>query len=190
MEQREKLLNRFIIKLQGKDFILFEGLLHLAHQEGLRKVKTQVLQIPSMQNDHLAVVQAEVETDKGFFTGLGDASPESVNKNVTPHLIRLAETRALARALRFAINIGMTTVEELGDINLQEIGPNQQLGDNSGEEEIPAQEVIIGFGKYAGKKMGEILEEDRGYLEWLAENARDEQIRKSAKDLVSQLVPS
>jgi len=112
MEEKEKLLHRFIIKLQGKDYVLFEGLLHLAYQEGLKKVKTQLIQAPASENNFLTIVQAEVETGKGIFSGLGDASPESVSKNLAPHLVRLAETRALARALRFAINVVMTTLEK------------------------------------------------------------------------------
>jgi hypothetical protein len=63
------------------------------------------------------VVQAEVETGKGVFAGIGDAAPSNVNRMIVPHLIRMAETRAKARALRDAVNIGVTAVEELGDFD-------------------------------------------------------------------------
>lgn len=190
MEEKEKLLNKFIIKLQGRDFILFEGLLHLAHQEGLNKVKTQLIQTPQPENNFLAIVHAEVETNKGVFTGLGDASPESVNKNVAPHLIRLAETRALARALRFAINIGMTTVEELAEMIPEDVLDNNRLENPEDNPEVilNPDDLIINFGKYARKTLGEIFLEDRGYVEWLAENARDEVIRRGAKRLSESLV--
>lgn len=190
MEEKESLLNKFIIKLQGRDFILFEGLLHLAHQEGLKKVRTELIQLPSAENNFLAVVHAEVETTKGIFTGLGDASPESVNRNIAPHLIRLAETRALARALRFAINIGMTTVEELADLAPEEVLEEERIegSKDNREVDISPENVMINFGKYARKTLGQILEEDRGYIEWLAENARDEVIRRGAKLLLEQLI--
>jgi hypothetical protein len=60
-------------------------------------------------------VHAEVETAQGTFTGLGDASPGSVTRMMAPHLLRMAETRAKARALRDAVNVGVTALEELGD---------------------------------------------------------------------------
>lgn len=55
-----------------------------------------------------------METGKGRFGGLGDANPGNVNRRVAAHLIRMAETRAKARALRDAVNIGVVALEELG----------------------------------------------------------------------------
>ncbi len=107
---------QFVMNLHGKDYVKFEGLLDLGHQDGLSEVTTDIVDLPTDENGNTCIVSARVVTKRGIFTGIGDASPTSVgNKMIAVHLIRMAETRAVARALRFATNIGMTALEELGD---------------------------------------------------------------------------
>ena len=98
-----------------KEVATFAGLLARAHEEGLRRIDTELIQAPDDHNGQMAIVRAVVETDKGVFTGIGDASPDNVNRRIAPHIIRMAETRAKARALRDAVNIGIVAMEELGD---------------------------------------------------------------------------
>lgn len=99
-----------------KEVARYAGLLAKAHDEGLRQVTTTMLQIPNKENHQTAIVLASIQTTKGMFTGIGDASPENVRANIAPHLIRMAETRAKARALRDAVNIGVVALEELGEL--------------------------------------------------------------------------
>ena len=96
-----------------KEVVTYPGLLSKAHEEGLAHVRTKLLQIPEDGNGRTAIAKAEVVTSKGTFEALGDASPESVTAFLLPHLIRMAETRAKARALRDAVNIGVVSFEEL-----------------------------------------------------------------------------
>src|SRR5215510_10437174 len=92
-----------------KDVVTYQGLLSKAHDEGLKAIRTQLLQVPTEENGRTAIV----ETERGCFEGLGDASPDNVTPFLTPHLIRMAETRAKARALRDAVNVGVVSFEEL-----------------------------------------------------------------------------
>lgn len=80
-----------IIKQQGRDYILYSGLLDQAHQEGLCRITTKILQVPSADNENVAICFAEVETSKGVFTGIGDASPRNVGRQVALHLLRMSE---------------------------------------------------------------------------------------------------
>ncbi|MBA2376754.1 MAG: hypothetical protein M3494_16610 [Actinomycetota bacterium] len=104
----------YMIERQGKRFVLYAGLLEEAHNRGLRSIETELLQVPGMENSEVAIVKAVVRTEEGKFSGIGDASPENVSRTIAPHLIRMAETRAKARALRDAINVSVTAFEELG----------------------------------------------------------------------------
>lgn len=115
---------RFIQMRQGKPYIGYPGLLDLLHQlsEGFFSVETDVVQLPSAENGHVAVVQARVrifdpqdaDVVRRLTTGIGDADPSNVSSQMRGHLLRMAETRAKARALRDAVNVGVAALEELG----------------------------------------------------------------------------
>lgn len=105
----------FMVERQGRWFVLYAGLLDEAHGQGLKGIKTQLLQVPSPDNGNVAICYAEVTTEKGVFTGIGDASPDNVARMMTPHILRMAETRAKARALRDAVNVGVAALEELSE---------------------------------------------------------------------------
>jgi len=64
--------------------------------------------------DYLCVFKATVvRSDGKVFTAHGSAHPLSVSGNMRPKVIEMAETRALARALRFAFNIHQPVAEEV-----------------------------------------------------------------------------
>ncbi len=102
-----------LIERQGKVFVLYIGLLNEAQEQGLKRMTTNLIQIPSEENGNVAICQAEAETSKGVFCGIGDASLTNVGQMVKGAIIRMSETRAKARALRDATNIGITAFEEL-----------------------------------------------------------------------------
>ncbi|NCA14261.1 MAG: hypothetical protein EBS89_09030, partial [Proteobacteria bacterium] len=64
----------FIITRQGRDFVMYAGLLDAAHRDGLSAIRTTLLQAPSPANSFAAICHAEVTTSRGTFTGLGDAA--------------------------------------------------------------------------------------------------------------------
>lgn len=115
----------FIVERQGRRFVLYSGLLAMAHERGLLSIRTNLIQIPNEQNGRVAIVQATVvllvDGREWEFQGLGDAAPNNVASAMLNCTIRLAETRAKARALRDAVNVGMCAWEELGDDEVMEV---------------------------------------------------------------------
>lgn len=113
-------LKDFIIMRQGKPCVLYAGLLALAHEKGLAGIDTTIVQLPTIENKEVAVCTALVtmQQESGdllSFSGIGDAAPGNVASMMKPHLLRMAETRAKARALRDAVNVGMAALEELAE---------------------------------------------------------------------------
>ena len=106
----------FLVNLKGTQFPRFAGVLDAATQAGLRSLCTTIVQLPSPENGHMAVVMARAEfADGRVFADVGDASPLSTSTQLAPAVLRLASTRAAGRALRWAINCGATLLEELPD---------------------------------------------------------------------------
>lgn len=123
-----------IIERQGKKFVLYAGLLAEAHERGLVSIETEELDIVYGEDElplyarHRAVVTVQDRDEIRTYTGHGDADRRNVGKNIVPHLLRMSETRAKARALRDAINVGMAALEELGGDDEPATVPQAKMG--------------------------------------------------------------
>lgn len=104
------------VNIKGKQHPTYAGVLKKAHEEGLKEIRTELLQAPLEANNYMAIIHARVTTEKGVFDGIGDATPKNVNSMIAPHIVRMAETRAKGRALRDALNIAEALAEELGEL--------------------------------------------------------------------------
>ncbi|MBI2942765.1 MAG: hypothetical protein HYY25_01070 [Candidatus Wallbacteria bacterium] len=102
-----------LVTVQGRTFPVVGGRLRLVHEANQHlAIKTELVKV---EVDQVVVVRATVTAEKGEFTGTGVASAAR-DARLADALVELAETRAVARALRFA-GYGVETcgVEELGD---------------------------------------------------------------------------
>ena len=117
-KKRPKLDERWIIEIEGNQFVKYAGLLDYAHQIGIGSIEVEPLQLPTKDNGNFAICRATVVSKVGeSFTDIGDANPGNCSSKVVKHLLRLASTRAIARALRSFTNVGLTALEELEDLN-------------------------------------------------------------------------
>lgn len=117
-------LRRHVITRQGKDMVLYTGLVQGLHtvSRGFFVIDTRLEQLPTAENKQVAVCSAQVrildpespEVVLRSATGIGDAGPENVSKMMLTAIIRMAETRAKARALRDLLGVHLLAFEELG----------------------------------------------------------------------------
>jgi hypothetical protein len=107
-------ISKYIVNVQGKDFVTFPGLLALAHEKGLTNTSTELVNSDLTNPVVKATVTLVQDGVTKTFTGYGDANANNVAKKVAGALLRMSETRAIARAFRFACNVDMAALEELG----------------------------------------------------------------------------
>jgi len=101
--------------LNGRWYITHSGLLKIAHRQRCASIKTSLQKSLSDATESRWVFRATVyptARSKGF-VGYGDADPTNVSSLVHGAEMRVAETRAVNRALRKAYGIGVCSVEEL-----------------------------------------------------------------------------
>lgn len=97
------------------DMTNFEELLNAMHKkfDGAFSIKTELVSMDYANKEAIfsAAVSIEYEGRTTVFTGHGDACGIT-NDKIKPHFIRMAETRAIARALRWATNNAKVAEEE------------------------------------------------------------------------------
>jgi hypothetical protein len=110
---KPKLDERWLTTIEGREFVKYPGLLDLGHQKGISQIEVEVIQLPTPDNGHFAVCKASVVSKTGeSFVDIGDANPSNCSSKVSKHILRMASTRAIARALRSFCNVGETALEE------------------------------------------------------------------------------
>jgi hypothetical protein len=134
--------------LENTWYVTHAGLLRLAKRRRCCGIMTAIEENLSDPAADRWVFKATVFTNarcKGF-TGYGDADPSNVSRMVRGAELRIAETRAVNRALRKAYGIGICSVEELGSTRFTESTPeypqenrhyhNQNNGSNNGQPRL------------------------------------------------------
>lgn len=124
LEQLRELTRNFSLSLKSGDVLLLDGGWYVTHAGLIRLAKRcrcsgiqiqPVLQLSDTTTGRYAFC-ATVYKSKSCrgFVGYGDADPSNVSALVHGAEMRVAETRAVNRALRKAYGIGICSIEEIG----------------------------------------------------------------------------
>ena len=104
--------------INGNWYVTHTGLLRLARRKRCSGIHVEAVDSLCDSGTNRFVLKATVFPSKGSsgFVGYGDADPSNVSSLVRGAEMRVAETRAVNRALRKAYGIGICSVEEIGTI--------------------------------------------------------------------------
>jgi hypothetical protein len=105
-----------LLLLENRWYVTHSGLLSLAERKGCSGIRVEPIRSFCDPLSNRWVFRAIVFKKSGLkgFAGFGDADPSNVSEMVRGAEMRVAETRAVNRALRKAYGIGICSVEELG----------------------------------------------------------------------------
>ena len=133
-----ELSNQFGFSLSMGDLLLLEGRWYVTHTGLIRMARTNrcvgihvrpvpEFSDPSTQRWAFKATIYKSRACRGF-VGYGDADPTNVSDLVRGAEMRVAETRAVNRALRKAYGIGICSVEEIGSFaEPPQTGSNRRL---------------------------------------------------------------
>jgi hypothetical protein len=108
-----------LLLLEGSWYVTHAGLLRLATRNRCHSIQVQQVRgfcDPSAGRWVFKATVYKTPGSKGF-VGFGDADPSNVSSRVHGAELRIAETRAVNRAMRKAYGIGLCSVEELGGLS-------------------------------------------------------------------------
>ena len=99
------------------DIVNLETLLTEAHKKGLMGIQTLLISHDTEKKSAVfkAIVRMRDPKNKDMFKMFeahGDADQYNVGDFIKPHFLRMSETRAICRALRWAVNNAKATDEE------------------------------------------------------------------------------
>jgi len=125
-----------LIYLNNGWYVTHTGLIGLARRKRCSGIHVEAVDSLCDSGANRFVLKATVFPSKSSsgFVGYGDADPSNVSSLVRGAEMRIAETRAVNRALRKAYGIGLCSVEEIGTVptNGEELPPQNTNGNGDG----------------------------------------------------------
>lgn len=165
----------------------------------------KILMLMGLSSEY-EIVEKVQDYDKGFFAytvrciltkngqiitqGLGHCNSKEKKYTSEKQDLYMLGNTCLKMAKKRAQIDATLTVAALSEIFTQDIEDMDIQGnptENTYNPKVddPA-DIVLTFGKHKGKKLCEIPQD---YVEWLAENARDQWLRDAAKEFLSQPIP-
>jgi len=158
-EHLRALVDRYVLSVESGDlqllngnwYVNHSGLLRLAHRRGCVGIRVEPVPEfcdPTAKRFAFKATVYNRKNSQGF-VGYGDADPSNVSTLIRGAEMRVAETRAVNRALRKAYGIGICSVDEIGSLparsepewNVRKLPP--QPANGNGEPKLRDQLCLL-----------------------------------------------
>lgn len=123
----------FVITEKGNPFVRHDPLLRVAKKVlGVKGKIVEVVQPPSKGNEWCSTVTVTYTFQDGLsFSGSADCRTSSSKGGFDLYTTAMAETRASARALRFALGVDICSADEIADIDaMGEVDQDEPIEEN------------------------------------------------------------
>ena len=94
-------------------------------------------------------------------------------------VLKMAKKRAQVDAVLTVASLSEVFTQDLED--MRDFIQREQMENMT---DVDIENIKIPFGKYKGELLGEIVQQDRQYIEWLSKNAKNEALRKASTEIL------
>ncbi len=118
---------KFVISIGkgGAEAIKVDGLIILAHEKGIKSMKTRIIQYPSQENQWTCIAATTVigydwnpiteKVEEVEYEDFADANQNNCTSMTKSSYIRMASTRSVGRVLRKYTNVDMVCSDEIAN---------------------------------------------------------------------------
>lgn len=100
---------------------------------------------------------------------------------LTNTCLKMAKKRAQIDATLTVASLSEIFTQDIEDMDLE-----GNIGSGYNPENAEPANMICTFGKHKGQTLGQILQEDKGYIEWLAKEGQNQKLKNAAKQLLAK----
>ena len=97
-------------------------------------------------------------------------------------ILKMAKKRAFVDAVLQVASLSEVFTQDLEDMREYLQQEQQASTENMTVEEV--EKIVVNFGKHKGKTLGEINESDVGYINWLADKAKDQVMKNAVRKII------
>lgn len=103
--------------------------------------------------------------------------------SITNTILKMAKKRAYVDAALSVASLSDVFTQDIEDADMRIASNGPSHRDNEGKT---LKEMVVTFGKHKGRSLGDLLQNERGYIEWMAEKGNNDKWSPICKQLLEE----